>query len=117
MVCHKCDNPRCVSPRHLFLGTAKDNHADMVAKGRQATVKGVPSPLRGRSRPDISERKRGSRHHLAILDEAKVLKMRRLRLPGPDQYRICELARAFGVSKDVVKAAVSGRTWKHVPFP
>lgn len=36
--CHSCDHPWCVNPRHIFIGTAKDNHEDAVAKGRKPQV-------------------------------------------------------------------------------
>jgi hypothetical protein len=88
-VLHRCDNPCCVNPAHLFLGTAADNSADKVAKGRQA---------------------RGSSHGKTKLDETTVEQIRWYLKRGLDSQTA--IGRIFGVSKHVINDIHKGRTWK-----
>jgi HNH endonuclease len=57
-VCHKCDNPSCINPDHLFAGTHKLNMMDMKLKGRAARPKGVLHPMRKYSVEQIKEVRR-----------------------------------------------------------
>jgi DNA invertase Pin-like site-specific DNA recombinase len=57
MLCHKCDNPMCVNPSHLFVGTQVDNMRDAVAKGRPVGRPSKRHPLASRM---IAMRKSGS---------------------------------------------------------
>lgn len=60
-VLHRCDNPICVRPDHLFLGTNKDNVDDKVAKGRQSRMIGERNPNAKLNTSDVEEIRR--RHH------------------------------------------------------
>ena len=88
-VLHRCDNPPCVNPAHLFLGTIADNNADMMAKGRHA---------------------RGSGHGNARLTEDGVMSARAMRREGR-LYR--EIGAALGVSEATIRYALQ-RGWRHV---
>jgi hypothetical protein len=92
-VLHRCDNPSCVNPGHLFLGTHKDNAADRDAKRRRRAPKGV---LNG----------------MAKLTEADVREIRRRFVPGVTSVRA--LAEKYGVSQPHMSGVVYGRHWPHV---
>jgi HNH endonuclease len=104
-VCHRCDNPPCVNPAHLFLGTYADNNRDAVAKGRQA--KGETHG----SRKHPEKWKRGEGHYEAKLTDDAVREMRALHAAGMG-YK--SLARRYGISTETAHRAVKKRTWKHV---
>jgi hypothetical protein len=100
LVCHRCDNKLCCNPLHMFLGTHTDNALDMRRKGRQV------SPAR------LSFLTRGERGGRAILTEVAVMDIRaRVR----DGERRADVATSYGVCKETVDAAVTKRTWSHVP--
>lgn len=89
-VCHRCDNPSCVNPNHLFLGTAADNIRDCVQKGRNFMRPGVYHPQ-------------------AKLTESDVIKLRTC--VGISHS---ELAKQYGVSRQTIGDAISGRNWKYL---
>lgn len=92
-VCHSCDNPPCVRPDHLFLGSDLDNMADMVAKGRQA-------------------RSSGEKNGMAKLTNFQVAALKAKYLPG--ETRIVDLAQEFGITFGQVWQIVSGKKRRSV---
>jgi len=106
-VCHKCDNPRCCNPNHLFLGTEKDNMADKIRKCRCA--KGVFNGAN--TKPYMIPR--GENHGASKLTECKVHKIRALLENGVVQEVI---ARQFGINQTAVGFIKRRKNWKHLPL-
>jgi len=94
-VCHKCDNPPCVNPDHLFLGTQFDNMQDMIQKGRGPKVYGTNNPRANLSDQDVMEIRR-------LWDVEKT---------SPK-----ELSIMFSTPKSTINQIISGNTWKHLPL-
>lgn len=84
VVMHRCDNPRCINPDHLLLGTHKDNMRDMSVKGRQ------PKPK---------------------LSPELVTQAAELEQSGISQR---EIAERLGVAQSTISRALRKRTWQHV---
>lgn len=93
-VCHRCDNPPCVRPDHLFLGSPSDNVRDMLTKGR--------------SRPGGA---RGERHAQSKLTAPKVLELRQRVADGETLFSFFT---EYGVTYSTAWSAVTRKYWKHV---
>lgn len=89
-VLHRCDNPPCCNPRHLFLGTNKENTQDMVAKGRQSAP----------------PRRYGEDHHNTKFDEKTARKIIK------DKRTQAVIAADYGISWMTVFRLKAGKTWK-----
>jgi len=100
-VLHRCDNPGCVNPDHLFLGTHADNMADAVAKGR---LKPPPTSRRALSHGELNGN--------SSLSESDVLEIRTLRNEGGLTYK--EIAEKFNVGITTARDAATGRRWGHL---
>ncbi len=86
---HTCDNPGCVNPKHLLLGTPQDNMDDKVKRGRSL---------------------RGSQHPTSKLNEKDVRKIRSLKGKMTQQ----EIADEFGISQAHVSSIQQRKAWSHV---
>lgn len=90
VIMHKCDNPGCVNPDHLSLGTQADNIADAKKKNRTARGNGIKN---------------------SRLDEKKV---RVIRARYGLRLNIEDLAKMFDVAPTTIHAVLQRRTWRHV---
>lgn len=87
-VLHRCDNPPCVNPDHLFLGTYADNSADMISKGRSL---------------------RGEANRSSKLSELQVIEMRELHKKGGITFK--ELGDIYGISQSTACQIVNKTYW------
>lgn len=92
MVCHRCDNPPCCNPHHLFLGSNSENQLDSVKKKRSRAA-----------------RQDGESNYMAKLTENEVLEIRRRRGAGESG---ASLSREFGISQGALCQAYKGTTWR-----
>lgn len=93
-VLHRCDNPPCCNPHHLFLGTPADNHADMVAKGRAC----------GPRRESYPALVRGVRH----LTDDDIWYARHMNAGG---MSCREIGRRLGVAHTTISRLINGTHW------
>lgn len=104
LVLHSCDNPPCVHPGHLFLGTQADNMADMKAKGRRKGIQSTP-------KNGVWNRPRGERNPAHKLTDLQVRELRFAFAAGSSKR---SLAARFGISRPTVTSIVTGETWHDV---
>lgn len=102
IACHRCDNPPCIRPSHLFASTPGGNSLDMMLKGRSK---------QGRT---FSPCNVGINHFKARLTDELVYKARLDLLLGVSRK---DIAKGLGLSIGGTTAMLRGDNWKHVPFP
>lgn len=108
-VLHRCDNPRCVRPEHLFAGTPTDNVRDMFAKGRAGLHAGDEHWFRRNAGVQV-----GEGNFNAILSAADVLEIKRRLIHGEIP---AGLAVVFGVQASTIYQIQAGHNWNSVPWP
>jgi hypothetical protein len=109
VVMHSCDNPSCVNPSHLRLGTYSDNNKEPYIKGRRIPATG--SDHYTAKHPEMI--RRGEQQSATKITTDTVLAIRRLYRDGEKQSAI---ASRFNVCQSLISLIVSGRRWSHLPL-
>lgn len=95
LVCHKCDNPPCVNPDHLYLGTQSENIKESVGKGRHSTC-----------------HQRGENNPSAIITGKIVEEIRKSYVPRKVTQRF--LAEKFNLTQSYVSEILLKKVWSHI---
>ena len=109
-VLHSCDNPSCVNPKHLWIGTAADNTSDMMQKGRHRPPKLYGNKNGHYTKPEKTPR--GEHNWNAKLTEKKIFEIRSKHAKGAHTQQ--KLADAYAVSPSLISRIIRRKAWKHI---
>lgn len=108
LICHKCDNPSCVNPDHLFIGTHLDNKRDCIKKGRLNPRKGGDHHCR--LHPELIIR--GGEHYKAKLSNSQALEIRNLH--SREGIKLKDAIRKYKISRSSFYRIINNKSYRTI---